>query len=137
VSLELKMVQMFLELASSKAMEDEHHLYKRMMSSASSTSLSLLYTHDKTVECEADIGGNKGQPAGGLRRLSSSNVSKSWSALRSNSRCMSLASQAHLAFIPQAKNEAADASTVSGNTDKPKQFVSPFLSFLAGALIRL
>jgi hypothetical protein len=42
---------------------------------------------------------------------------------------MSLASQAPLTFIPQAKNKAADASTVSGNTDKPKQLVSSFLSF--------
>ena len=34
-----------------------------------------------------------------------------------------------LAFIPQAKSEATDASAVGGDTDEPKQFVSPFLSF--------
>ena len=129
MSLELKLVQMSLELASSKAMEDEHHMYKRMISSASSTSLSLQHTHDETMECRADIGGDKGQPAGGLRRLSSSNVSQSWSAPRSNSWHMSLASQAPLAFIPQAKSETADASAVGGDTDEPKQFVSPILSF--------
>ena len=64
MSLELKLVQMSLELASSKAMEDMHHLYKRRMSR---TSLSLLHTHDDTMECRADIGGDEGQPAGGLR----------------------------------------------------------------------
>jgi hypothetical protein len=126
MSLELKLVQMSLELASSKAMEDMHHLYKRRMSR---TSLSLLHTHDDTMECRADIGGDEGQPAGGLRRLSSSNVSQSWSAPRSKSWCISLASQAPLAFIPQAKSEATDASAVGGDTDEPKQFVSPFLSF--------
>ncbi len=59
----------------------------------------------------------------------SSNVSQSWSAPRSNSWHMSLASQAPLAFIPQAKSETADASAVGGDTDEPKQFVSPIFSF--------
>jgi hypothetical protein len=134
-SLELRLVRMSLELASSKAMEDEHRLFKRRVSnlsmsnlsnhSASTISLSHPDVQDETEECGADIGGDEGQPAGGWSRPLSSRISQSLPAPRSKSLCMSLVNHAPLAVIPQAKSEAADASAVGGDTDRSKPLPAP------------
>ena len=74
--LELMLVQMSLELASSKAMEDEHRLYQRKMSNVSISNLSnhssssnlatQLQTYNENEECQADRDVN-GRPSGGHR----------------------------------------------------------------------
>ena len=113
--LELMLVQMSLELASSKAMEDEHRLYKRKMSnfsmnlsnhSSSSNLATQLETYDEEEEGQADRDVDR-RPSGGRRHRST--ISQSWSAPISNSWRLLL-------------SEAAEACDVGGNADEPKQY---------------